>query len=139
MPSTIRVILAEDGGQTYTARVRNESVAGEALQAPLLSAPVVPQPNNPNTGIVTIPTANPLAEGTTYHLTIEDNADAYIYGSGYFVYRDNATLEGQPTAAEARASFDLFRSGDKIEHQQDSTLTNILTGLVTTTLRKILP
>lgn len=109
MSSTIRVILAEDGGQTYTGRVRNESVAGEALQAPLLSEPVVPQPNNPNTGIVTIPTANPLTEGTTYHLAIEDDADGYIYASGYFVYRDNATLEGQPTAAEARSADECIR------------------------------
>ena len=102
MPSTIRIILAEDGGQTYTANVRLPAVAGQALAAPLFSAPVVPQPNNPNTGIVTIPTGT-LTDGTVYNLTINDNADDYVYGSGFFKSAEG-DVATYTTEAEAVAS-----------------------------------
>ena len=102
MRSTIRIILAEDGGQTYTANVRLPAVTRHASATPLFSAPVVSQPNNPNTGIVTIPTGT-LTDGTIYNLTVNDNADDYVYAAGFFKSAEG-DVATYTTEAEAVAS-----------------------------------
>ena len=142
MASTIRVPIVEDVAATYTAEVRVASTNGATRADPIFEAIVVEEPNNPGSGTIAIPDNAPLNVGTAYHIQLIDygvpEPEGYQYGFGFFVF-DEGDIDVKSTEAEAKQSFDLFRNGDKVEHQQDSSLTNTLMGRVTTTLRKILP